>query len=105
MKTMIRYLALALIPGFLFPSAGASAQTTSAPEEQNLQAILDLMRSDANPFKIRTINQVMALTGPEAEKFWPIYRQYEQELAAVTTRGMEFIREYLELQAGGDRES
>ena len=101
MKTMIRLLTLALILGFLFPPAGASAQTTSAPDEENLQAILDLMRSDTNPFKIRTINQVMALTAPEAETFWPIYQQYEKELGAISERGMALIRDFLELQAGG----
>jgi hypothetical protein len=101
MKIMIRYLTLALVLGFLFPPAGAPAQTTSAPDEENLQAILDLMRSDTNPFKIRTLNQVMALTGPEAEKFWPIYQQYERELGAISKRGMALIRDFLELQAGG----
>jgi len=100
MKTMIRHLTLLLVLGFAFLPAGAPAQTTSAPDEDNLQAILDLMRSDTNPFKIRTINRVMALTGPEAEKFWPIYQQYEKELGALNERGMAFIRDFLELQAG-----
>ena len=104
MKNMIRYLPLPVILGFLLPPAWATAQTTSAPDEENLQAILDLMRSDTNPFKIRTINQVMALTGPEAEKFWPVYQQYEKELGAISDRGMAFIRDFLELQASGVRD-
>ena len=99
METMIHRLTLALLVGFLFPSARLSAQTVSAPEEENLQAILDLMRSETNPYKIRTINQVMALTGPEAEKFWPLYQQYEKKLATIGERGMTFMRGFLELQA------
>ena len=101
MKNMIRYLTLAFILGFLFQPAGAMAQTKPTPDEENLRAILDLMRSDANPFKIRTINQVMALTGPEAGKFWPVYQQYEKELGMLIDRGMVFIRNFLQLQARG----
>ena len=103
MKTLIHYLtlALALVAGFNFSLHAALAPATPAPDEENLQAMLDLMRSDANPFKIRTLNQVMALTGPEAEKFWPVYQQYEKDLAAITRKATTFIRDFLELQASG----
>jgi len=104
MKTMIHHLILALVMGFVSLPAGALAQAVSAPDEENLQAILDLMRSDTNPYKIRTINQVMALTANEAEKFWPIYQHYEKELGTLSDRGMEFIRDFLELQASGVKE-
>ena len=104
MKTLIRHLTLALVLGFLFPPTVGAAQTTPAMDEVNLQAILDLMRSDTNPFKIRTLNQAMALTGPEAEKFWPIYQQYEEELGTISKRGMAFVREFLELQVSGAKD-
>ena len=102
MKTTIRFLTLAIVLGVLLQPVPAPAQPASAaPDEENLQAILDLMRSDTNPFKIQTLNQVMALTPPEAEKFWPIYQQYEQELGAISKRATAFIRDFLELQASG----
>ncbi|MCX6926644.1 MAG: transcriptional regulator, partial [Verrucomicrobia bacterium] len=43
----------------------------------------------------------MKLTGPEAEKFWPVYRNYEKELAAVADRKVAMIREFAPLLFGG----
>ena len=60
-----------------------------------------MLRSDVNTSKIATLNRVMKLTGPEAEKFWPIYRQYEQELAAVGDRKLNLIREFGGLHFSG----
>ena len=104
MKSLIRFLTSLCVVTLILWCDPARAQTSSMTEEENLQNILDMMRSDANPFKIRTLNQVMALSAPEAEKFWPIYQQYEKELGALTDRGMSFIREFLELQAKGNRD-
>lgn len=77
------------------------AQTAAAAEPDDLRAILEVMRSDFNGTKIRTYNEVMALTGPEAERFWPIYRQYEKDLAATGDRKVALIREYATLRASG----
>ncbi len=87
----------------LIAAAGvpARAQTKAAPEPDDLRAILETMRSDVNGYKIRVLNQVMALTAPEAEAFWPIYRQYEKELAAVGDRKVALIREFMNLRAAG----
>ncbi len=60
-----------------------------------------MLRSDFNAGKIRALNQVMKLTVAEADKFWPIYRQYEQELAAVGDRKLALIREFLTCHKAG----
>lgn len=94
MKTFHRLLVLAgcltLGPAF------ALGQTTSAPDAapDDLRAVLEMLRSDVNSFKIRTLNQALQLTGPEAEAFWPVYRQYEKELAAVGDRKIALLREF-----------
>lgn len=59
------------------------------------RANLEVLRSDFNTSKIRTYNQVMKLTAAEAEKFWPVYRSYEQELAAVGDRKLALIQEFM----------
>jgi hypothetical protein len=79
----------------------ARAQTQAASAPDDLRAVLEMMRSDLNGHKIRTINEVMKLTAPEAEKFWPIYREYEKELAAVGDRKLALIKEFVPLNAGG----
>ena len=46
-------------------------------------------------------NEVMKLTGPEAEKFWRVYSKYEKEPAAVGDRKLALIREFATLHFGG----
>jgi hypothetical protein len=82
------------------PSPPTTAATPTA-QPDDLRSVLEVFRSDMNASKIRTLNQVMKLTGPEAEKFWPIYRQYETDLAAVGDRKIALIREFVTLQSKG----
>lgn len=70
------------------------AQTATKHQTDDARAYFEVLRSDFNAAKIRTINQAMKLTGPEAEAFWPIYRKYEGELAAVGDEKLSLIREF-----------
>ena len=65
------------------------------------RAYFEVLRSDFNTDKIRALNQVMKLSVAEADKFWPIYRNYEQELAAVGDRKLALIREFMILHQAG----
>jgi hypothetical protein len=94
-------LSLLLMAACVATELPARAQNQAASEPDDLRAVLEMMRSDVNGYKIRTINQVMTLTGPEAEAFWPLYRQYEKELAGVGDRKLALIREFAGLRAGG----
>jgi hypothetical protein len=100
MKTLISRLAL--LAGVVLASGSLLAQAQTEPADTDeLRAYLELLRSDVSATKIRTINEVMKLTGPEAEKFWPVYRKYEKELAAVGDRKLALIREFAALHFGG----
>jgi hypothetical protein len=98
--------ALALLAGGGLALTSLFAQSQpKAPAQiaqmDDLRATLEVLRSDFNTSKIATINQAMKLTGPEAEKFWPIYRRYEKDLAAVGDRKLELIREFGSLHFSG----
>jgi hypothetical protein len=95
------YLPLFLIAAVTAMSLPCRAADPTAAEPDDLRAVLETMRSDVNGYKIRTLNQVMALTGAEAEAFWPLYRQYEKELAAVGDRKLALIREFAALRSAG----
>ncbi|HWV99102.1 MAG TPA: hypothetical protein VNZ64_05350 [Candidatus Acidoferrum sp.] len=73
-------------------TSGKPQASLTADDER---AQLEVLRSDFNTTKIHTLNQVMKLTVAEAEKFWPIYRNYEQELAAVGDRKLALIQEFM----------
>lgn len=90
----------ALIP-LLCGGFQVQAQQTPAAPTDDVRAYLEMLRSDVNTSKIATLNEVMKLTGPEADKFWPIYRKYEKELAAVGDRKLALIREFASAHFGG----
>jgi len=94
MKTAI-YLVI-LLSGSLWMQGCAS----SKPQKPNLtaddaRAYFEELRSAFNTGKIRALNKVMKLTAAEADKFWPIYRNYEKDLAPVGDRKLALIREFL----------
>jgi hypothetical protein len=83
---------------------GASAQQASddggqvdnlAPDAGNLRAFVNLARSDIRLQKSLIIAQNLPLTEEEAAEFWPIHREYEQELAKLNDRRIVLIKKYL----------
>lgn len=97
MKTpRILLLSLSICAGAICLAARtAGAQPAKTNEPDNVRMYMEMLRSDFNATKIRTLNQVMKLTGPEAEAFWPVYREYEKELAAVGDQKLALIREFM----------
>jgi hypothetical protein len=94
-KTIAQFLCAAIAAGALLGGAEVSrAQSGTTNVTDDARAYLELLRSDFNGTKIRTINQVMQLTKSEADAFWPIYRQYENDSAAVGDKKLALIREF-----------
>jgi hypothetical protein len=72
--------------------AGARAKTMGATEQGQqvtLQRVftptvtdedIALLRQDVRAMKMQVIGQNMSLSDPEAEKFWPIYKHYADDL-------------------------
>lgn len=72
----------------------SSDQTQVDAVPDDLRAAIEVLRSDVNSFKIRTLNEALQMTGPEAERFWPVYRRYEQELAVVGNEKIALLSEF-----------
>jgi hypothetical protein len=73
-------------------SQGAALPANSAP--QNIQAYIDLMRSDVRQQKAEMVGEVMQLSAADAAKFWPIYEEYDSELAKLNDLRVANIKEY-----------
>src|SRR4030095_16594603 len=88
-------LVLAFLAGAPLASAQA-AKTPSADEtrETNMRAYAELLRSDIRAQKVAIITEVMQFTEEEDAKFWPVYREYEAELAKINDDRIAGIREY-----------
>ncbi|HTF66333.1 MAG TPA: hypothetical protein VK638_26970 [Edaphobacter sp.] len=97
---LIRVLALLVI----IPSAPAqettqSAQTdkrasTSPDSAQNIQAYVELLRSDVRQQKAQMMGSVMQLSAADATKFWPIYSEYDAELTKLNDLRVANIQNY-----------
>ncbi len=62
--------------------------------EFNLRAYAELLRSDLRTQKVAVITEVMEFTEAEDQAFWPVYREYEAELAKINDARMALIKDY-----------
>ena len=77
--------------------ARAQAAKLATPEDTrdtNLLAYAELLRSDLRSQKVAIITEMMQFTEAEDAKFWPVYREYETELAKINDERLALIREY-----------
>lgn len=80
MKTRFSVLALVVI---------LAAPTMFAQEQY-----LELLRTDLKKEKVAILTEAMEFSPAEAEKFWPIYREYDLKLSTLGDRRIAAIKEY-----------
>ena len=84
----------------LLMAGSVAAQTPSvqASEKEaktlNLTAYAELLRSDVRAQKVAIITEVMHFTEAEDSAFWPIYREYDLEMAKLGDERVALIAEY-----------
>ena len=88
-------LALCLCPRVVLAQATKVA-TPDDTREANLRAYVELLRSDVRSQKAAILTELMDFTEAEDAKFWPVYREYETELAKVNDDRLALIKEYAE---------
>src|SRR5262249_29814809 len=92
-------LAIALLgaaPPASAQSATRNAVIGDASREANLRAYVDLLRSDLRAQTVALITEVMQFTEDEDGKFWPIYREFERDLAKINDDRIALIKNYAE---------
>ncbi len=62
--------------------------------ETNVQAYIDLLHSDVRQQKAEFMGSVMLLSAQDAAKFWPIYSDYDAQLAKLNEQRIGIIKEY-----------
>jgi hypothetical protein len=89
-----------LIVALLVCAPGARAQTgqqagtSHGSNSQNIQAYIALLRLNVRQQKGEMMGAVMQLSAADAAKFWPIYEQYDKELAKLNDQRVANIQEY-----------
>ncbi|HSN04110.1 MAG TPA: hypothetical protein VLS44_03950 [Nitrospira sp.] len=78
-------------------AAGLTAplQAVLHAEGRDSGSDVELLRADVRTKKMEMIAERMQFTGKEADAFWPLYRQYEVELAAINDKKIAVIRDYM----------
>jgi hypothetical protein len=88
-------LVLTTLLGLANPAARAAAVN------DNIYNYLQLLRSDMNSLKVELVNSIMKLSAEDAKKFWPMYREYENELGKLAINRAEMISEFVQSHQDG----
>ena len=89
---------LTALLGLAAPEArGADADAVN----DNIYNYLQLMRSDINSLKVELVNSIMKLSAEDAKKFWPMYREYENELGKMAINRAELVSEFVQSHKDG----
>jgi hypothetical protein len=100
----IKWTMVAAVTTLFFNAPNVLAQAaSSAPppgvsstdaQHANIRAYIELLRSDVKEKKTAILVELMQLNDDQAEKFWPIYHEYDSELQALNDRKLAGIQEY-----------
>jgi hypothetical protein len=85
-------------PGWAQSKSEQVESNTSAPPksdaQKNVQAYIELLRRNVRQEKSEIMGSVMVLSAQDATKFWPIYSEYDAQLAKLNDQRVENIKEY-----------
>jgi hypothetical protein len=79
----------------------AAPAARGADVNDNIYNYLQLLRSDMNSLKVELINSIMKFSAEDAKKFWPIYREYENELGKQAINRAQMIAEFVQSHQDG----
>jgi len=97
-RNVIKLAAILVLMALL----GRAAPTARGVEiNDNIYNYLQLLRSDMNSLKVELINSIMKLSAEDAKKFWPIYRDYENQLGKQAINRAEMIAEFVQSHQDG----
>ena len=95
---MMNHLRHGLILAVMMATTSVSAQqpapTQAETKDVNLSAYVELLRADVRAQKVAFLTELMEFTEAEDKVFWPIYRAYDTELAALNDERVTGIEEY-----------
>ena len=96
--TRTRDLTIAAITVLAVATNAHAQNATPTPSEEarelNLRSYVELLRSDVRSETVAIMTGMMQFTDAEDAKFWPIYRQFEADLAKINDDRMALIKEY-----------
>jgi flagellar biosynthesis chaperone FliJ len=72
----------------------SAPSSATATQKKNVQEYIELLRANVRDQKAEIMGSMMELNAADAAKFWPIYSEYDTELAKVNDLRVANIKEY-----------
>jgi hypothetical protein len=104
MKSMICVLVFAVLaagglnaqtPAKGTKKTAASATTPQSKEDLNIQAYIQLLRTDLNKSKSQVIGDVMQFDADQAATFWPIYKEFQGDYGKIGDQIVDLVKDYV----------
>ena len=93
-KTLFAVVAFAVFStGLVAAQTPAAAPADAAKTRESIDKAVDDMRKDARATKADILGKTLALDTAQAAAFWPVYKQYEAELATVNNERVAIIQD------------
>ena len=89
---MRKLLLVGLWIGMACPLLRAQEQKQDAGA--NINAYIEMLRSDVRTHKTALIGQAIPMTDKESAAFWPVYRKYDAEMAKLGDERLTIIKDY-----------
>ena len=78
----------------LIAAAAVLALAGTTPLQAQTENYLELLRADLRTEKMAIVGEAMQLTDAQAQVFWPLYREYDQERTALMDQRLALIKDY-----------
>ncbi len=75
-------------------TAGLGKLGAASNEDTNIRAYIELLRTDLKKSKTQIMGDIMQLDADQSAKFWPIYKDFETDLAALGDQVVAVVRSY-----------
>ena len=72
----------------------AFALPALAADEAKLDKYVELLRSDVRNARTQVVTEALDLKDQQSSAFWPVYRDYEKDLAALADKRIALIKDY-----------
>jgi hypothetical protein len=95
MSPFTRMAGIVYLASLAWLSLSAEPASIYAAAEGVSESDFELMRSDIRTKKAAMIADRMKFTDQEAAAFWPVYRKYEADLAAINDKKVAIMKDYI----------
>ena len=92
-KTLVAIALAVLSTGLAAAQTPAAAPADAAKARESIDKAVEAMRKDARATKADILGKTLALDTAQAAAFWPVYKQYEADLAAINSERVGIIQD------------